>query len=124
MTFQFDTSGSVRLKPDNGRIRQNTLWSDLSPFMQGYVEAMLTDPTIGHRIYGLGHAFRYFAPETLARIIEDCETWVLLGYKPFDPDRSDFDQGRDFYSERQAGQWVDFPPQTPYLGEDGKVYLK
>ena len=106
MDKKFDTSGSV----------SGTVWSDLSPFAQGYVEALMTDPTIGHRIYGLGRAFRYLAPEPLARIIADCEAGN--GEGGTHPSAA---EGRAFYDARQAAELNRFPPLTVQLCDDGKV---
>lgn len=114
MDKKFDTSGSV----------SGTVWSDLSPFAQGYVEALMTDPTIGHRIYGLGRAFRYLAPETLSRIIADCEGYQrrhadLIGISVHPEGLPRL--GRLFWINRQNGSVASMPSLTVQLGEDGKV---
>jgi hypothetical protein len=139
MTFQFDTSGYVDGSPiyNGDRVvwtEGRTYWGDLTPFQRGYAETLVASVKIDPRgkwpgvtpVSGLeALGFSYLAPETLARIMEDCERFVACGYKPFDPDRDDFDQGRDFWAERQQnGLHAEFPPLTPYLGDDGKVYLR
>jgi|SRR6185312_6992959 len=122
--FQFDTSGEVNIGPGNwpdgrrGRTATVTFsFPDLSPFVQGYVEAMLTDvDLVGQWLDTVDKfrapAFSDLAPETLARIMEDCERV------------SHYLRGGEFWKWRQAGKLFDFPPLTPYLGDDGKVYLR
>ena len=128
--IQFDTSGRIRkgvitprgefsFRPGFRR------WSDLSPFVQGYVEAMFGQPiALGHG--DRAHAnwikvgFSDLAPETLARIMEDCERAPDFECGP----AIDADQiGNLFWRERQIDRLINFPPLTPYLGDDGKVRL-
>jgi hypothetical protein len=116
--------------------RSFLLWSDLSPFafVQGCGEAMARalyerlvsdgmDPTKAAEAV----AFRKWAPETLARIMEDCarpQNFAAgLRIKTGSP------EGRNFWTARQSGQltgaWgAALPPLTPYVGGDGKVYLR
>jgi hypothetical protein len=132
-TFQFDTSGVV-LMPIRVNGKPWTApqsFDSLPRFAQGYIKAMAL-VGVPRRIIGLGDfkakvQFRFsdLAPETLARIADDCGRFVACGHKPFDPDRDDFDQGRDFWAERQRnGHHAEFPRLIPYLGDDGKVYLR
>lgn len=137
--FQLDTSGVVDApagKLFNGE-RVGCIWSDLTPFTQGYVGALFAgvmpedgapvviDPRTGGR--HLSHSFRFsdLAPATLARIIEDCALSLadhLGGYT------DSVTSGGMFWRERRANQLNGtdpyFPPLTPYLGDDGKVYLR
>jgi len=133
MALQLDTSGVVRM-PDRPRAKHMdhafpalTIWSDLSPFTQGYVEAMFEElwRTAGS---GLAHQinvsrFRHLAPETLARIMEDCAWFMALDRRPGWLLTNE--NGHAFWHARQGiqvlGGWVAI---TPYLGDDGKVYLR
>lgn len=162
MDMKFDTSGSV-----NG-----TAWSDISPFAQGYVEAMFAslrpdfyrikagvkpyggkrlkvayrmfDPDGGplREVTGYVHVsaskiataqrlyraeelelpgFADLAPETLARIIADCEEWRSTDRDVYSNDWES--AGRGFWAMRQSevGEVPAFPPLTVQLGDDGKV---
>lgn len=122
---QIDTSGEV-----SADYNPLTKWrfGDLSPFTQGYIEAMLRDRYLRDKIGGAiatlrtpdtdvkPHAFRDLAPETLARIIADCEAGEAIcgsdGYQA---------TGLEFWKVRQAGLLAEFPPLTVQLGDDGKV---
>lgn len=65
-------------------------------------------------------AFHHLAPETLTRIMEDCEAARRQPY-PGGP----YTRGDWFWDDRQAGRLArTFPPLAPYLGDDGKVYLR
>lgn len=119
--FKLDTSGAV---PVHGRLGVWT-WPDLSPFEQGYAEAMLT--LTGDAAPGLWHwcgavrqaAFRWLAPETLARIREDCQRVLMSGryYRPNAPE-----SGATFWARRQRGDYpVGYPALTVYLGDDGNA---
>lgn len=119
MTFQLDTTGNVY---DNriGNVAGKALtrWSDLSPFAQGYIEALFASiggkleivPFMGMRPEPFAVGFSDLAPETLARIIADCEARAWL-----DTD------GKWFWISRQNGNLDAFPPLTVQLGDDGKV---
>lgn len=123
--FQLDTSGAVTLTGfDNGKPLV-VEWRDLSPFTQGYIEAAFR---FMHDYLGLRAgryaplAFSDLAPETLARIIADCEVWIsgFVGRTRLAaPDRADM--GCEFWRIRQAGRRSTFPPLTVQLGDDGKV---
>jgi hypothetical protein len=127
--FQFDTSGKAYRS-----ISETTLeavyWSDLSPFVQGYVEAMMQAanevvwPGIPQFRNAMGGAldlkFSDLAPENLARIMEDCERFAKeFGEWPGK------EHGYGWWIGRQRGSYSpQFPPLTVYLGDDGKVYLR
>mgnify|MGYP003578430623 CR=1 FL=1 len=95
-------------------------WSDLSPFTQGYIEALFaTFSAEFQKEWGASNLqvrFSDLAPETLAGIIADCEAAATArgsdGYEA---------TGREFWMVRQAGLIADFPPLTIHLGDDGKV---
>lgn len=131
--FVMDTSGRVGADPNWDRFggEQGLAWSDLSPFAQGYVEAMLAEagedladermaqnPRDDAR---LSVGFSDLAPETLARIMEDCEAMKRAPGLAEEPRGGDF-----FWHWRQEGKLTinGFPPLTPHLGDDGKVYLR
>lgn len=129
MTYQLDTSGSVGIvtaAPQGGSYCQTVRWSGLSPFAQGYIEALFAglnesrsympgDGQTGARELG----FSDLAPETLAQIIADCEA-ANTGV-------GGAANGAAFWSVRNKpllpqGEWsADFPPLTVQLGDDGKV---
>lgn len=89
LQFELDTSGAVepldRMDPVL-HSRPGYMWDDLSPFCQGYIEALFWTNTEGSREAGTydpenGSAlpeeagFSDLAPETLALIIADCEAF-------------------------------------------------
>lgn len=123
MTFQFDTTGQVQTVAGSDTALNFYTWERLDALTQGYVEAVLRaaeDTLGGFTVCGV--RFSDLAPETLARIIEDCVAW-----------RSEFtgstaessaeraDMGRGFWRIRQDGKRSTFPPLTVQLGDDGKV---
>lgn len=131
--FTLDTSGRVPVAyPYLG---YDWTWEALTPFTQGYVEALFAsmdrrgppDWAIcnngktreGYKSALVG--FSDLAPETLARIIADCAARQASKADCVQPTK---DGGRSFWTRRQAGDRPAFPPLTPYLGDDGKVYLK
>lgn len=109
------SGAAIRPKP------QCPSWYSLSPFTQGYVEAVFAsenDPAVG--------GFSDLAPETLARIIADCEEFAVfarkLNQKEVTAFVSTFHWGATFWNYRQADRWPNaFPPLTVELGDDGKV---
>jgi len=131
MGFQLDTSGYVQCPAPDQKPNESTgcwFWSDLTPFAQGYVEALFSSAEhpgyldvepgncdAGHMQVG----FRHLAPETLARVIADCERQSEV-YTDRNPDRVD---GGVFWSGRQHNVLVGrgFPPLIVTLGDDGKV---
>lgn len=151
MTFQLDTSGHVSLNINGGvdpDWTNETAWTfaSLSPFAQGYVEALLRsaaqaevatrarmdgqerfareveagawDETNRADIAALAR-FDRLAPETLARIIADCET---AAGRLLDNTESG---GKAFWRMRQHGDYVGglfvWKPLTVQLGEDGRM---
>ena len=125
MTFQLDTSGTIYMPMPLAEDKDLLVfyrWSDLSPFTQGYVEALFTgaDRTLGDTAihdFGKELGFSDLAPETLARIIEDCEERLSVGGDWPDTDTA----GEMFWLSRQRKGQVTFPPLTVQLGDDGKV---
>lgn len=122
MTSQLDTSGDVERGEAYGG---QAFWSDLSPFTQGYIEALFADhgdaltEAPEDAIPGIGatKGFSDLAPETLARIIADCGRWVRLW-----PLSEGLEQGRRFWALQQGGMGTHhFPSLTVQLGDDGKV---
>ena len=129
-----DTSGAIALPymVDKGFCRSNVVtWSDLSPFEQGYVEALLQDANVVvWPAYGskppppsvLDVRFSDLARETLAVILKDCERARALWPETTTTAKN----GRWLWIGRADGLYAQngFPPQTPHLGDDGKVYLR
>lgn len=128
--FKLDTSGVVRLwNPAKGR---ETIWPDLSPFVQGYTRRGMEE--LNERLFksdGYTEAdfigYLHLAPETLVRIMEDCAAvQEIIDSYPGRPDLQQA-QGRDFWTARQNGKWsvlnriVRFPPLTLSLGDDGNA---
>lgn len=132
----FDTSGHFHVMPGHPLHRFMAVnrieWSDLSPFVQGYVEALFADLDRWIERYGdPAHGpdqnpprFSDLAPETLARIMEDCERYDSESAIPL---RDSPDAGRELWEQLQRGgiaqEPTPFPPLTPYV-RDGKVYLR
>lgn len=146
-TFQLDTTGYVDVAalgifklPGHIHAQTTVQWSDLSPFTQGYIGALLLaldEQRMAHyqdrrrrslpEAVPVRPAFSWLAPETLARIIADCEAFAPGPH----PDLSPSAYGREFWYGRANGfsVWsVDradyasrFPPLTVTLGDDVKV---
>lgn len=116
MTFQLDTTGIIN-GPFN--VTGYLCWDDLSPFMQGYTEPVLREA---------GAAFHMLAPETLERIIADCD--YAIGVERFH-DRNvnhSADEGAALWRKRQSPlsggtpePAYGLPPLTIQLCDDGKV---
>lgn len=136
MAFQFDTSGKIILN------QTRIIWSDLSPFEQGYVErafAELDKARLQHyhaapwgskgREVPICAAFSDLAPKTLARIIEDCSALhfeiigcVIGGDVARGSVAWDWRQRAQADPRNPAGEiHARFPPLTVILGHDGKV---
>lgn len=84
----------------------------LDPFTQGYIAALLGTMASGH-----------LAPETLAQVMEDCALFCTR------PARQGFvnfvSLGEDFWRMRSRSSHLPhFPPLTPYMGDNGLIYLK
>lgn len=135
--FKLDTSGTVETLISFGAAHRHFMatWEKLSPFAQGYIEAAFASiPAVAHgggfRARGYNEAgFRDLAPETLARIIADCERRLrhfpshgeTNPYFGVSPHKQLTDKGARFWADRQAGLCANFPPLTVQLGDDGKV---
>jgi hypothetical protein len=184
--FEFDTSGAVYCA---GGFKAHTppksliFWPELSPFVQGYVEALLSalntdrkpiatavmvdvleavrvaegwtwregDSRVGrvsarYEIKADPGNNRYvatprplgfsdLAPETLARIMEDCERIQTRPISATHNWGTNTLAGKMFWRDRATGfaglglepriRYSEvFPPLTVYLGDDGKVYLR
>jgi len=119
MTFQLDTSGRVECSASFQPLGW-TIWSDFTPFTQGYIEALFASieyPAAQDTAY-LPKAFSDLAPATLARIIEDCAVELFSR----DGDEDLRVEGEAFWDERQDSlRHPNFPPLTVHLGDDGKV---
>lgn len=117
-TMTLDTSGAIRLVPaisdPDGPIYR---WSDLSPFAQGYVEALLRDiqwpdPAEGYGPSSAVVHFDWLAPEALALILKDCERGRQIGW----PNTAE--RGAVYWRESVSRR------RTVTLGDDGKVHLR
>jgi hypothetical protein len=136
-TFTLDTSGAVEIPNSGGQVRRGWLWSDLSPFTQGYVEALFAEwaeslDEQGEALLSWRRGvdrvcFSDLAPATLAAILKDCgpdsrgyvhPTGATMGIA------NSFEGGGLFWRTRQEGMWAGFPPLTAYLGDDGLIYLR
>lgn len=148
--ISFDTSGAVVIttrrdllangvpaEPDERTVR----WPDLSPFVQGCMKAateeldrlLRADPGNyldgGEAVSYIGpeehHRFDAWDPSALALILRDCEKGVGIETFVWGREYNANDAGgRCFWSDRQAGRWPDFPPQQPYLSDEGRVCLR
>jgi hypothetical protein len=132
--FTLDTSGTVTIDGVRVGWRVETSPSGfyLDPFTQGYVEAALEFAASGkivpHNWYrgpnNICARYDSLAPETLARIMADCAKVSRLPEWKITRQSPDVGAGKWFWRERQQGDLADFPPLTPYLGDDGRVYLR
>lgn len=145
--FTLDTSGAVRVCGPLERDHQDVQrfeWPDLSPFEQGYVEALLTGKGDGLALWTDAQhngawdyraGFSDLAPETLAAIRKDCADFVRRIGKSKLTDADHRERGAFFWEARQSkfdARWSlhqaemtkALPPLTPVLGDDGKVYLR
>lgn len=125
-TFQLDTTGAVLpVNQDDPilSVQQGYTWLDLDAFTQGYIEALFAAHSIERttgdgRVFSHG-AFDMLAPETLARIISDCEDATARRngwhYVPTT------EGGREFWERRQRGGHFEYSPLTITLGDDGKA---
>jgi hypothetical protein len=133
MTFTLDTSGVVEgpISTPDGQRYDAIGWAFLTPFQQGYVEALFASlphgPRLIHPSHGAGVYVRFqdLSSETLATILRDCEAYCA-GHHRQNCHKSEV-EGGSFWRTRQAAGYVRdgrFPPLTPYLGDDGRVYLR
>lgn len=121
----------TRAKPDKpyscGICRGSGLtkvtWSSLTPFVQGNITALIESQSVGgnhigclQTPYGEIHRLAYsdLAPETLARIMEDCAALA-------EGRNLSVSDGIRFWHARQHGLRVAFPPLTVIFCDDGKV---
>lgn len=149
--FSFDTSGVVE---PSGREVVAYRWSDLSPFVQGYVEALFASIRYERASAGINKgdhvlkwdervnysnsrylAFRDLDPSALALILRDCERWLhawqhiypeVMAQKGGDIKTLQRRQGAAFWKWRQHNSELDrvWPPLQPYLSDEGKVCLR
>lgn len=122
MSFQFDTTGMIDTHPDEEQDRGHLIsWPALTPFTQGYVEALFEQAFGDYRDCGWPvPSFSDMAPETFARIIADCEQ--AQTHRQHQAGFTSAEQhGRFFWADRQRDCQAGFPPLTVYLGDDGKV---
>lgn len=125
MTFQLDTSGYVQCHAPDQKPKETTgcwFWSDLSPFMQGYIEAFKewNDLAVGDKM-PVDWGFKDIAPDALAAIISDCERYQSVGLGD-DNYTHGYRFGLTRFREQIGGGFhPDFPPLTVQLGDDGKV---
>lgn len=81
--FTLDTSGVVMVPHDSDANSDASLyrWTDLTPFQQGYVEALFAsnDPmrweSTGSPAHTVKPAFDRLSPEALSLILRDCEAF-------------------------------------------------
>lgn len=126
MSYQLDTSGTVwDGVTDPGEPRAYFLWFDLSPFVQGYVEAMFGESCLAALDeYGRPLGFSDLDPATLARIIADCERALGLAHLNLGAAYNANDAGGHcFWSDQQAGLLTKngLPALTVSLNDAGKV---
>lgn len=138
--FVLDTSGTIHFATLFAKAHGLLTfyrWSDLDAFTQGYVEAMFLtsgDPPGSFNGSENGEdddltavrGFADLAPETLAAILKDCADYTSrpFGTKDITDLRPDSTAGGRFWRKRQERFYDAFPPLTPYLGDDGRVYLR
>lgn len=133
-SFTLNTSGAVQFVDlPNGSQDLAVTWGHLSPFAQGYVEAMLRGVLVerelnrrGETVHEQDARFSDLAPSTLAAILKDCEAFAALFGKRSSPLTAG--EGGAFWRRRQKrGNSVlqlRFPPLTISLGDDGNVYAE
>lgn len=116
--FKLDTSGIVDFHV--GSLNSFRMWKDLSPFEQGYVEALLrfANDHLGD-VHSNQYGFSDLAPETLAQIREDCT--VMEDEKKW---LNKIEDGYWFWTSRQIGNLSYMPPLTLYLSDDGKLHFR
>lgn len=137
---------------DRGTPEAARQFQDLDSFTQGYIEAMFFTSTGTGDDEELEHAtFADLAPETLDKIVRDCQRFQQENRIPLERayigcEQRGYDAeaaGRDFwytrnhhgtgYWDRQLGDSITHPLMLSaanyaqvdiYLGDDGKVYLQ
>lgn len=117
--FVLDTEGYVE-RHDGARLHWH---DDLTPFVQGYISAMFADLEAAacFPVFDDGWRRARFAdlsPETLLRIVEDCER------NPNSQPHKEWMGDPERAARHGRYAWEDRPASVkPYLGDDGKVYL-
>jgi hypothetical protein len=122
--FTLDTSGYVRFLVPHTLDEVRRHWSDLTPFQQGYVEALFADLTLETATGDLVTAYGFFrdlSPEALARIMGDCERFGELPVG----EHGLSEAGITFWQARQWGylRHDKFLPQRVWLDDSGKVQI-
>jgi hypothetical protein len=130
MSGELDTSGAVEILGSGGKVRRGCLWSDLSPFEQGYIEALFADWQRTDWPYWAPLGFSDLSPEALAAIRKDCGLWQAI-HTDIIGNRLSREGGASFWQQRQENwpAWplmrdrfaVSFPPVSPSLTEEGRV---
>lgn len=129
-----DTSGAVDMEGHrrygDRLLARQIRWSDLSPFVQGYVEALWLSAYHDGQFATAMKArrrdmklpgFSDLSPEALALILRDCEALT----EDFPGVAAVRAAGSDFWMARNHPEGLPrFPPLTPYLSDDGKVCLR
>lgn len=131
--FTLDTSGHVNLgKAAFPFHNEYVEWPDLSPFVQGYVEALFASlgPYDWKDEYGGAWPSKFsdLDPSALALILRDCEAAQEqirtgdIGVSGVGPR----EQGAALWNECQRGRWRDqhLRPLQPYLSDEGRVCLR
>lgn len=123
--FTFDTAGVI-LTP-RGTHWDGVNWTDLSPFVQGFMEGLFAEPGLsksqaeadGH-ITRVPPSFSDLSPAALALILRDCESRLMerSGWN------ADAENGRIFWRNRHEGRVLHFPPLRPFLNDEGKIELE
>jgi hypothetical protein len=133
--FQLDTSGAIEMRRDllaNGVPAEpdRVVWPELTPFEQGYVEALLVEAW--REIQGnfgrpTGFPFCRLAPSALERTRKDCAArfsgWVEHPNNTY-VRADDVVEGQRFWRDRQSGVCTDFPPLSVFLDNDGLVNVR
>jgi len=137
------------LEGEHKPVNDNREKIQADPFVTAYVTAMFWVDIDGSSETA-GRTLEDLAPETVDRILTDCSRFQLEAKEPLElaHDEHGYDlqnqAGHDFWLTRcghGAGFWdrglgeygdtlsglvghcTDFPDQTPYLGDDGLIYL-
>jgi len=134
--FTLDTSGVVLMPPIDGVSHTHPphwRWSDLSPFAQGYVEALMRENYAELHRAAWQHlilppddvrvGFSDLHPEARAMILKACNAVEEVYTELFQPDALRR-MGARFWERRQQGLFTLFPPLRVYLDDDGKVRLE
>lgn len=126
-----DTSGVVKVTRKTmfgDTISHGAIWSDLSPFAQGYVEAAVAGFhgwfDVGYKSKGFRPVgFSDLAPEALAMILRDCDRWIQL-YPATGRGTANGARLWELRNLQLITPTTDFPPLCVYLNDAGKVMLE